>query len=60
MSVPVDRDDSALTNDEYCRGVLILTIKASDNGTSSLSDTATVCIKYFKITLLFKDVVGLD
>ena len=42
MTVPVDRDDAGLTNDEYCRGVLILTIEASDNGTPKLSDTATV------------------
>ncbi|CAB4019339.1 Protocadherin Fat 4, partial [Paramuricea clavata] len=44
VTVPVDRDDAGLTNDEYCRGVLILTIEASDNGTPKLSDTATVTI----------------
>ena len=42
MSVPIDRDDSGITNDEFCRGVLVLTIKASDNGTPKLTDTATV------------------
>lgn len=42
MTVPVDREDPNLTKNAGCRGVLILTVKASDNGTQKLSDTARV------------------
>ena len=49
MSVPIDRDNSGITNDELCRGVLVLTIEASDNGTPKLADTATVWRKFYNI-----------
>ena len=52
MSVPIDRDDSGITNDEFCRGVLVLTIEASDNGTPKLADTATVWRKFYNIKQL--------
>ena len=44
LTVPVDRDDSGLTIDEHCRGVVVLNVKASDNGMPALSDTTTVII----------------
>ena len=49
----MDRDDSGLTIDEHCRGVVVLSVKASDNGTPALSDTTTVKI-------IFSNLIGVE
>lgn len=42
MTKAIDVDTSGVTTDLYCRGVLVFTIKASDDGKPQLFDVATV------------------